>query len=164
MVRGAFEAARYDDVVSGPVRSPSAFHCPCRQSRSRSSVRPLPSTARHHPMGIASPINGHVLCYYYCCCCCCCCYHRRRRLWWYIGAISARALRFQDECDDSSLLLPASLDPPRFSLFLVLRIYARARVNPRAVKTLRSGTFPRMRLRWCRRPMDVPMVLPSSVS
>lgn len=44
-------------VVSWPARS---RRCPCRQSRSRSSARPGASATRH-PMGIASPINGHVL-------------------------------------------------------------------------------------------------------
>lgn len=48
-------------VVSWLARS-RRFHCPCRQSRSRPSARPgASSTLGGHPMGIASPINGHVL-------------------------------------------------------------------------------------------------------
>lgn len=43
------------------TRTFAAFRCPCRQSRSWSSARLMPPRLSRHPMGIAYPVNGHVL-------------------------------------------------------------------------------------------------------
>lgn len=90
------------------ARTFAAFHCPCRQSRSWSSALPVPPRLSRHPMGIAYPINGHVL----------------PARCWYHGTIHDASVSISnDECVQLVSLALAWCTP-------YLAVYTRACVDP----------------------------------